>query len=95
VIVNNLMVKVKPGRESDIPFAKERLLSMKGNVDVLLDVSVGMDVMHGDASYDFLLTTKFASMEDFKRYINDPYHLEVAKYIVEMKELGASVCFEV
>jgi len=95
MIINNLMVKVKPGREPDIQTARRKLLSMRGNVEVLLDVCVETDIIRGETSYDFMLTTKFANMNDFKVYIDHPYHQEVAKYIVEMKEHGASVCYEI
>ena len=95
MIVNTLMVKVKSGREKDIPVAKEKLLGMMGNIDVLIDVSVHVDIRRGDASYDFLLTTKFNDMKDLEKYISDPYHMKVAEYIVDMKAGGASVCYEI
>ena len=89
------MIKVKPGREKDIPFAKDKLLSMKDNIDVLLDVSVEIDMRHSSASYDLLLMTKFRNMEDLEKYLVDPYHQDVSEYIIDMKESGASVCYEI
>ena len=94
MIVNNLMIKVKSERIRDIPTATEKLLNMKGNVPVLKDVKVHKDIAQGGRSYDLLLITRFANMDDFREYITDPYHTEVGKFIVEIMEKGASVCYE-
>ena len=94
MIVNNLMIKVRSDRTTDIPVAIERLLGMKGKVRVLKDVKVHKDIAHGGRSYDMILITKFANMSDFNEYIEDPYHAEVGKFIVEIMEDGTSVCYE-
>lgn len=59
--------------------AKEILLSMKGNVPMLIDVTVGIDYLHSPRSYDLILETYFETKEDLAAYQSDPYHCEVVK----------------
>lgn len=58
---------------------KEILLSMKGNVPMLIDVCVGIDFLHSPRSYDIILETYFDSKEDLEAYQVDPYHCSVVK----------------
>ncbi len=58
---------------------KEILLSMKGNVPMLLDVNVGIDFLHSQRSFDIILETYFNSKEDLDSYQVDPYHCSVVK----------------
>ena len=58
---------------------KEILLSMKGNVPMLIHVSVGLDFLHSQRSYDIILETYFKTKEDLANYQVDPYHCDVVK----------------
>ena len=67
---------------------------MKGKIDVLCDLYVKVDIRHGESSYDIMLITKFASMEDMDTYLVHPVHVEVSKYILSIMETGVAVCYE-
>ena len=69
---------ISPNTE-DLKKAKEILLSMKGNVPMLIDIAVGIDFLHSSRSYDLILETYFQTKEDLSAYQNDPYHCEVVK----------------
>lgn len=69
---------ISPNME-DLKKAKEILLSMKGNVPMLVDIAVGIDFLHSSRSYDLILETYFQTKEDLSAYQNDPYHCEVVK----------------
>lgn len=69
---------ISPNME-DLKKAKEILLSMKGNVPMLVDIVVGIDFLHSSRSYDLILETYFQTKEDLSAYQNDPYHCEVVK----------------
>ncbi len=58
---------------------KDILLSMKGNVPMLVDIQVGIDFLHSPRSYDIILETYFKSKEDLEAYQKDPYHCSVVK----------------
>lgn len=55
------------------------LMSMKGKVNLLKDIQVGIDFLHSERSYDIILETLFENKEDLDAYQNDPYHCEVVK----------------
>ena len=59
--------------------AKEVLLSMRGNVPMLVDLAVGIDFLHSARSYDIILETYFKTKEDLDAYQIDPYHCSVVK----------------
>lgn len=94
MIVNNLLIKLKKRDNEDIAKARDVLMSMKGKIEVLLDMQVEADIRHGPSSYDIMLITKFATMKDLDSYLIHPLHLEVSKYISTVLESGASLCYE-
>lgn len=93
MITNHLLIKLKERNTENAEKAKSMLLSMKGKIDVLRDIQVEIDIRHGEASYDLLLITQFSSMEDMEAYLSHPVHVEVSKYIADVMESGASVCY--
>jgi hypothetical protein len=94
MITNNLLLKLKERNSESITKTKDVLLSMQGKIESLLDVKVEVDIRHGASSYDLMLITKFASMQDLEAYLVHPVHVEVSKYIVNVLDTGASVCYE-
>lgn len=94
MITNNLLLKLKDRKDENIAKTKNMLLSMQGKIEFLHDLKVKVDIRHGMSSYDIILITEFASMEDFDAYLIHPVHIEVSKYIVGVLETGAAVCYE-
>lgn len=92
MVTNTLLIKLKDRENADQ--AKATLLSMEGKIDALRDIQVEIDISRGPASYDILLVTRFATMEDMKIYLAHPVHVEVSKYIVSVMESSAAVCYE-
>ncbi len=60
---------------------KERLMSMKDEIDLLKGIEVGLNFSQEDRAYDIALLTDFESEEDLKEYATHPYHLKVIEYI--------------
>ena len=94
MIANNVMLKLK-NPDKDVNEVQSRLLSMKGKIDVLLDIQVEKNVRPKEGAYDVLFITKFSSMEDLDAYLLHPAHLEVSKFIVSVLDTLASLCYEV
>lgn len=94
MITNNLLIKLKESKIENITKTREVLMSMQGKIEFLRDIKVEVDVRQGQSSYDIMLITKFASMEDLNSYLAHPVHVEVSKYIVGVLETGASLCYE-
>ena len=61
--------------------AKEKLLSMQGNIEVLQDIEVGIDFSRSERSFDLALVTTFASKEDLENYRIHPYHQEIVQWL--------------
>ncbi len=71
--------KLKDNCEAECNKAKEVLLSMKGNVPMLRDIEVGVDVLHSQRSYDVILQVTLDSFDELDKYQNDAYHCGVVK----------------
>ncbi len=94
MIINNLLLKLKDRNPESIGKARDVLLSMQGRIEYLYDLKVETDIRHGAASYDIILITQFASIEDFDAYLAHPIHIEVSKYIEGVLDIGAAVCYK-
>ena len=52
---------------------------MQGNVEMLRDIKVGIDVLHSERSYDLILETVLDDEEALEAYQQHPYHVQVVK----------------
>lgn len=95
MIVNNVLLKLKNRDVSSVKQTQDVLLSMNGKIEVLLDIQAEVNIRPGQATYDLILITKFASLEDLDMYLVHPVHLEVAKFIGSVLDTQASVCYEI
>ncbi|NRY59231.1 Dabb family protein [Clostridium beijerinckii] len=93
MIINNLLLKLKNRDIDSIKKTQEILLSMRGKIDVLIDIQAEINIRPGESNYDIILITKFASLEDLDKYLIHPNHLEVAKFIGSVLDTQASVCY--
>lgn len=94
MVINTLLLKLKDRSDESIAKAKDLLLSMEGRIEYLRKVKVEVDIRHGASSYDLLLITEFAAMEDFDAYLIHPVHVEVSGYIGGAAASVAAVCYE-
>ena len=94
MVINNLMLKLRNRDSERIKKTQEVLLSMKGKIDVLIDIQAEVNIRPGQSNYDIILITKFESSEDLDKYLADPVHLEVTKFIGSVLDTQASVCYK-
>lgn len=86
--------KLKNGE--DVNKAKEVLLSMKGNVPLIRDIEVGVDILHSERSYDLILSVVLDDMKALEEYQNDPYHVNVVKaHMHKVRESSVAIDFEI
>ncbi|CUU49328.1 MULTISPECIES: Dabb family protein [Clostridium] len=93
MVINNLLLKLKNRDADSIKKTQEVLLSMRGKIDVLIDIQAEINIRPSESNYDIILITKFASLEDLDKYLIHPNHLEVAKFIGSVLDTQASVCY--
>lgn len=90
--------KMKEPTKEMLNKTKEVLLSMKGNVPMLIDVKVGIDFLRSSRSYDVILETYFNTKEDLENYQIDPYHCGVVKkhmHANAMTEKSVAIDYEI
>lgn len=75
------------------PEAKERLEALGPVVEEIRGVTVGLDAVRGEASYDLALITQHESLEELKAYQAHPAHLEVAAWLRPLLAARATVDF--
>lgn len=71
--------KLKDNSREECEKAAEILKSMKGRVDLIRDIEVGVDFLHSQRSYDIILQVTLDSADDLEAYQNDEYHCSVVK----------------
>lgn len=75
--------------------AKNKLLSMKENIEILKDIEVGIDFSRSERSYDLALVTTFENKENLDSYRVHPYHQEIIKWLKENKTQTKVVDYEI
>ena len=75
--------------------AKDKLISMRENVDVLKDIEVGIDFSRSKRAYDLALVALFDSKEDLQKYRVHPYHQEIIKWLKENNTQTKVVDYEI
>lgn len=94
MIINTQMLKLKDRTEGNIAKARDVLLSMQGKIESLRDLKVEVNIRQGASGYDLLMIAQYDSLKDLDAYIIHPVHVDVAKYIADVLETSAVVCYE-
>lgn len=71
--------KLKDNSKKNVDKTAEILMSMKGKVDLIRDIEVGVDFLHSERSYDIILQVTLDDEKALEDYQNDPYHCNVVK----------------
>ena len=82
-------------KEARMREIKERLEALKDKIDVLRMIRVDFNC-NPEETWDIILTTELATLEDVNTYANHPEHVAVAKGIIgPVKADRACVDYEV
>ncbi|MDY6016167.1 MAG: Dabb family protein [Oscillospiraceae bacterium] len=88
--------KLKNNSPEECEKAKEILLSMQGKVPELRGITVGVDFLHSERSYDLILEVLLDNAADLESYQNDPYHCSVVKkHMHSVRESSVAVDYEI
>lgn len=86
--------KLKEGESKEK--AKEVLLSMKGNVPLIRDIEVGVDLLGSERSYDVILQVLLDDMDALSKYQEDQYHVNVVKkHMHRVRESSIAIDYEI
>ena len=83
-----VLFKVKD--KEDIQKGVDALMSMKGRIEGLLDIEVGVDFLGSERSYDIALTTTHPDREALDYYQAHPVHQPVKKIMHEIREASVA-----
>lgn len=87
------VVLFKFSARADAEQARERLLGMRGQIEALLELEVGLDITRSPRSYDLALITRFADQAGLDAYQEHPAHLPVLEFIRARAEAVCAVDF--
>ena len=76
-----VFMKLEDNSEKNKVLVKDKLISMKGRINVLKEIEVGINFNNSDRAYDIALVTLFENKEDLKAYAVDEIHLEVIDFL--------------
>ena len=89
MITHIVLFKLTDPNAENLTTTRNKLLSMDGNIDLLLHLEVGVDVIRSERSYDIALTTRFESLSDLQAYQIHPYH--AGEVVPHMKSVCSSI----
>lgn len=88
--------KLKNNSPEECEKAKGILLSMQGKVPELRGITVGVDFLHSERSYDLILEVLLDNAAALESYQNDPYHCSVVKkHMHSVRESSIAVDYEI
>ncbi len=94
MVTHVVMFKLKDPSPENVQDTIDKIMGMKGKIDVLREIEVGADFMHSKRSYDLVLITRFDDREGLKTYAQHPLHQPVLAHIGDVAASAVAVDFE-
>lgn len=81
MIKHIVFFKLEDNSEANKEAVKERIMGMKGKIDVLKHIEVGVNFSPEERAFDLALVTDFETKEDLQAYAIHPLHVEVVTFL--------------
>ncbi len=95
MIVHIVFFKLKEqNKDANLRRLQSAIEGMKGKVEVLRDLEVGIDFNGSERACDLSLYSTFDSKTDLKTYATHPEHLKVIEIVKEVSEYTKVVDYE-
>ncbi len=92
MVVHMVMFKfLDKNKQQNILETKNKLESLKKDIDTIVDLDAGIDINRGSRAYDMGLIVTFKTEDDLKQYATHPKHLEVLEFIRNVTEQSVVV----
>lgn len=73
----------------------DNFMRMKENIDLFVELNVGLDFLESERSYDVVLEIVFENLEKMNEYQKHPYHVNIVKpFMKEARISSVSVDYE-
>lgn len=89
------MFWLKDKSPENIQLTADKLRSMKGKIEGMRDLEVGVDFLRSERSCDICLTTLFETREALDAYRTHPVHLPVQAHMHAVREKSCAADYEV
>ena len=90
-----VMFKLKKKNPANLEKAVQALQGLKGEIDALRSLEIGIDFTQGERSYDIILTTLFDDRKGFDTYSPHPKHIPVIETMRALCSSSVVVDYEV
>lgn len=87
-----VLFKLKDNSERNVQKARTLLLSMEGNIPVLKELEVGINILPSDRNYDLYIKASFLNEEDYHTYQSHPHHVERVLYFLKPMLEDSKTC---
>jgi hypothetical protein len=77
--------------KTDMSKIRDLLLTMKGKIEVIKDIDVGLNFIDREINFDVSLIVQLDKPKDMNVYLEHPYHLEVSKQLDVLCERRCAV----
>jgi len=77
--------KLQDNSQENKELVKEKIMSMKGKIEELKYIEVGINFSLEERAYDLALVSEFETKEDLKSYAINPLHVKIIEFL---KDLG-------
>ncbi|WP_338552055.1 Dabb family protein [Paenibacillus sp. KS-LC4] len=94
MITHIVLFKLKDNSAESVETTAQVLRNMEGKIDELKSITVGLDVLHSERSYDIGLITTFESLDALAAYQIHPVHKKVIEHMTQVREASVSIDFE-
>ena len=82
-------------KSENLKITKEKLENLKLLIPEIKELEVGVKLETSEfANYDLVLDTYFENYEEFKKYQLHPEHKKVVEWLAKVRDLKASVDYE-
>ena len=89
-----VMFKLAEKNQKNLSQAMAALNSLRGNIETLKSLELGIDFLNSERSYDFVLTALFDDREGLKKYAVHKNHLPVVEKMRSLCSSSIVVDFE-
>lgn len=78
-------------RKENAQKIKTMLEALKGKIEQIVYLEVGINAISSDMAYDAVLISEFEDEQQLKEYKNHPEHVKVSGFVAKVKENRAVV----
>lgn len=94
MIKHIVFLKLEDNSDEHKKIVQDKLMSMKGKIEVLKHIEVGINFSKEERAYDVALISDFETKKDLQSYAADPLHVEIINYLKSVDTISKVVDYE-